>query len=173
MNPTQIDYEYYEWLTSQVHIPNGKKYDELFGILHTIEFRWTVPNDNNRITDALDLRVRFLNDEGYYDRELTLDGATILEILISLSRRVEFTAGGNSHKWAWKLLKNLRLTQMSDPLTDDDTLIIQDIIDALIWRTYKPNGKGGFFPLNRPEEDQRNVEIWYQMNAYVIERTSH
>jgi hypothetical protein len=28
---------------------------------------------------------------------------------------------------------------------------------------------GGFFPLTHPNDDQRKVEIWYQMNAYLDE----
>jgi hypothetical protein len=40
----------------------------------------------------------------------------------------------------------------------------------LIWRTYEPDGSGGFFPLMHPS-DQRirhKVEIWTQMNAYWL-----
>jgi hypothetical protein len=167
--PTQTDYEYYEWLISHIHIPNGKSYKDLFERMHNTEFHWTVPNDDNRIQDGLDLRVEFIDG-----RRLGLDlqGATLLEILVSLSRRVAFTAGGNPRQWAWRLLKNLRLHKKSDPLTEADLDRINDILDALIWRTYQPDGRGGFFPLAHPEEDQTKVEIWYQMNKYVIERSA-
>jgi hypothetical protein len=61
------------------------------------------------------------------------------------------------------------LSSKSDPLTDEDVAKIKNILDTLVWRTYQPDGRGGFFPLNHPEEDQTKVEIWYQMNKYVIE----
>jgi hypothetical protein len=40
-------------------------------------------------------------------------------------------------------------------------------MERCVWRTYEPNGVGGFFPLENPNEDQREVELWYQMSAYV------
>jgi hypothetical protein len=93
----------------------------------------------------------------------------MLEILVSLSRRVAFTAGGEATFWAWKLLENLNLTRMYDPLTARKSQKIDDILDRLIWRTYESNGNGGFFPLNWPLDDQTKVEIWFQMNEYVNE----
>jgi len=165
----QTDIAYYEWLVEKIAIPNGKDYRELFEIMHNTQFQWTVPNDDNRIQDAIDLRGYFLDGK---KRNINLDGATLLEILVSLSQRTAFTAGGTPRKWAWKLLKNLRLTTMSDPLNPEMIRQINDKLDALIWRTYQYNGRGGFFPLQDPKEDQRKVEIWYQMNKYVIERNA-
>jgi hypothetical protein len=46
---------------------------------------------------------------------------------------------------------------------------VEEILYALIWRTYDPDGVGGFFPLAWPKEDQTKIEIWYQMNAYAKE----
>jgi hypothetical protein len=46
---------------------------------------------------------------------------------------------------------------------------VNDILYALIWRTYDPDGSGGFFPLLHSKKDQRQIEIWYQMHAYVRE----
>lgn len=163
----QTDIAYYEWLVEKIAIPNGKDYNKLFEIMHNTEFQWTVPNDDNRIQDGIDLRGRFLNGK---KRTINLEGATLLEILVSLSMKTAFTAGGTPRKWAWKLLKNLRLTNMSDPLNPEMIRQVNDKLDALIWRTYQYNGRGGFFPLKHPEEDQRKVEIWYQMNKYVLER---
>lgn len=164
-----IDYEYYHWLISHIFTPANKSFNELFEIMHNMEFIWTVPNDDNRIQDGFDLRVEFLDGR---NNSLNLEGATLLEILVSLSRRVAFTGGGIPEQWAWKLLKNLRLNKMFDPLTEENRLKTHDILDSLVWRTYERDGRGGFFPLKNPEEDQTKVEIWYQMNKYVIERDS-
>jgi hypothetical protein len=174
MNPmtTKIDYDYFEWLVSQIAVPykkRNKSYNGLFEMMHNEYFHWTVPNDDNRIQDGLDLRLLFLNGKA---RRLTLPEheATMLEILIALSQRVAFTGGGTPGRWAWTLLRNLQLHLKSDPLRDEDVQEIYDILEALIWRTYQPDGRGGFFPLKYPEEDQTKVEIWFQMNKYVIER---
>lgn len=162
----QVNFDYYDWLISQIDIPNGKRYNQLFEMMHNTEFHWTVPNDDNRVQDGIDLRYEFLDG---HSKDLLLEGATFLEILVSLSRRVAFAAGGEPSKWAWILMKNLRLQKCSDPLTRERLDKVNDILDAVIWRTYEKNGRGGFFPLTNPDEDQTKVEIWHQMNAYVIE----
>lgn len=160
---TAVEQKYYEWLVSQIDIPNNKSYHELFEIMHNFEFIWTIPNDDNRVQDGLDLRTEFSN------RRLALGGATVLEVLIGLSRRIAFTVDEDPREWAWRLLKNLRLHKMSDPLSDRQRLRVNDILDGLVWRTYYRDGRGGFFPLKLSEEDQTKVEIWYQMNQYVME----
>ena len=48
--------------------------------------------------------------------------------------------------------------------------IVADAMAAIIWRTYDSNGYGGLFPLRNPREDQRKVELWYQLNAYLLEQ---
>jgi hypothetical protein len=170
--PTQIDVEYYEWLKGQVEIPNGKSYNDLFERMHNLEFVWTVPNDDNRVQDGLDLRYEFLRERGLEFNTTELTGVTVLEVLIALSRRVAFTGGGEPEQWAWRLMKNLRLHKSSDPLGETKLARVNDILDTLIWRTYERDGRGGFFPLNHPDEDQTKVEIWFQMNKYVLEMDS-
>jgi hypothetical protein len=162
----RINYEYYDWLVSQIDIPNGKRYSQLFEIMHNTEFHWTVPNDDNRVQDGLDLRYEFAGD---HKDKIELQGVTFLEVLVALSRRVAFNAGGEPHKWAWVLMKNLRLQKCSDPLTRGMMDKVHDTLDTVIWRTYEINGRGGFFPLNNPNEDQTKLEIWHQMSAYILE----
>jgi hypothetical protein len=161
-----IDYEYYEWLIDQIDAPRHKNFSDLFERMHNFEFVWTVPNDDNREQDALDLRGEFLEGSA---AKLLLGGATMLEILVALSRRVAFTAGGSEKAWAWKLLKNLHLHRMHDPLSDAQKRRVDDILYAVVWRTYERNGEGGFFPMKNSLDDQTKVEIWYQLNAYVME----
>lgn len=166
MTPSELDYKYFEWLVSQVRIPNGKTYNDVFEIMHNTEFVWTVPNDDNRVHDGKDLRYEFGESQSI---KLKLDGVSVLEVLIGLSRRTAFTGGGEPEEWAWRLLKNLRLRKCSDPLNLENRRRVEDILDALIWRTYRPDGLGGFFPLKHAMEDQTQVEIWYQMNTYINE----
>lgn len=162
----QIDYEYFEWLVSQIQVPHNRTYNDLFSRMHNLEFAWIVPNDDNRVQDGLDLRHEFLDGSR---KHLNLDVVTILEVLIALSQKVAFTAGGNSRQWAWRLIKNIRLNKMSDPLTADKADRIDEVLYSVVWRTYDQDGYGGFFPLKHPKEDQTKVELWFQMNAYVIE----
>ena len=173
---TQLDSAYFEWLISQIQVNGTRTFNELFGRMHDTEFLWTVPNDDNRIGDALELRPEFLDHiHSLSPREIkrfrspTERPVSVLEVLIALSRRLTFYAGHTAPVWAWKLIKNLGLNKASDPLDDVKAQRVEDTLYALIWRTYEPDGVGGFFPLNWAKEDQTKIEIWDQMNQYIME----
>jgi hypothetical protein len=157
--------DYYIWLKDQIQLPQHKTYNTLLAIMFHTEFVWIIPNDDNRIVDALDLRIQQM---GTHAKEV-LNGATVLEVLIAVSRRLEFNAGRNAPYWAWHLIKNLGLGKMSDPLSNRNCERVESILSGFIWRTYSQDGRGGLFPLKDAKEDQTKVEIWYQMNAYIIE----
>ena len=73
--------------------------------------------------------------------------------------------------WFWHLIETLDLEQFNDRKYDDHAQEeIAEILDRVIWRTYAPNGDGGLFPLRNPTKDQRKVELWYQLNAYLLEQ---
>ena len=173
-----VDEIYFQWLTEHVNFnygrPNGKTYIGLMGQLHTKEFVWVVANDDNRLEDAAALRHQFLNESGItnYEESFLLGDPplSILEVIIALSERCAFAGGGDPRDWAWRLIENLELHKMADPEAPRQAEKIDDILETLIWRNYEPDGVGGFFPLNHPEENQTKVEIWYQMNAYIDER---
>lgn len=169
-----LDEEYFIWLYSRVASLNQRSRTKTHWVLlkqlYTIEFLWFVPNDDNRVEDGRELRYEFLEA---HDREFDQDwihlGCSVLEMLIGLSRRLSFEASGTSRVWFWHLLHNLDLAHYTDsnPGDPDD---INAVIDTLIYRSYSFDGKGGLFPLDEPMHDQRKVEIWYQLNAYLSER---
>jgi hypothetical protein len=161
----QVEQQYFEWLISQINVQGTRTLYDLFEVLFTVEFVWTVPHDDNRLQDGLDLRTEFFNGQKINGNK----GATVLEVLIALSRRLAFTAGGRAEDWAWQLLTNLRLNKMTDPFTENKARKVHHILETLIWRQYREDGFGGFFPLNWPDKDQTQVEIWYQMQKYVNE----
>jgi hypothetical protein len=164
---------YFHWLVSQVREQGHttRTYWDVLRLMHEKEFVWLVPNDDNRIIDGTDLRLEFLEEVGNYDRYTRDDfgPCSILEVMIAISRRLAFSAGGEPEGWAWQLLDNLKLRNASDPLSSRKAKTANNKLEALIWRTYQEDGTGGFFPLNWPPEDQTKVEIWYQMAAYINE----
>jgi len=164
---------YFRWLASQVREQRnaGRTYWDLLRLMHQKEFVWLVPNDVNRIVDGTDLRLEFLEETRQRQQRTKEDfgPCSVLEVMIGISRRLAFGAGGEAEVWAWQLLDNLRLKNASDPLTRGQVNRINKILETLIWRTYDEDGTGGFFPLNNPPEDQTKVEIWYQMAAYILE----
>jgi hypothetical protein len=172
-NRENLKSDYLEWLERQLRDEHGnpdKSYWELLNIMFEKEFRWQHPMDENRMMDGLDVRVEFANEHRIRPHVLDFLGpCSFLELLIALSRQMAFVAGGDAPGWAWHLLNNLELNRMSDPLTRPKRNKIAEILDNVIDRRYSPDGTGGFFPLAWPEDDMTNVELWYQLNAYISE----
>jgi hypothetical protein len=169
-----LEREYFEWLRSQVRVEGEsrqgiKRYTDLLEMLHAKEFVWIIPNDDNRVGDSHALRLEFLGGA----RNSLQQGVSILEVIVSLSRRMEFAAEGKAEVWAWQLIKNLDLHHMHDPITKRQAGLIEELLETLVWRTYDRDGVGGFFPLAWTEEDQTKVELWYQMSAYINELPEH
>lgn len=168
-NPLAEDY--LRWLGPQIRDEDKTPtYWDLFGIMFEKEFEWKVPNDDNRLQDGVDLRAEYCYANHIRRGSLTrLGQARFLEVLIGLSRRMSFNAGGTAQGWAWQFILNLELSRMTDPLLRGKQRKTDDILDTVIWRTYTPDGVGGFFPLAWPDEDQTQKELWYQMAAYIDE----
>lgn len=156
---------YYHWLVSQVE--NHENYDSIHGSvlgrMSYTEFVWLVPNDDNRLQDGLELRHEFRTGMDF------IFPCSVLEVMIGLSRRMAFTVGGTPEGWAWQFMLNLGFEKYRDPISKYKDAKVEEMLQALVYRTYSPDGSGGFFPLQEPDEDQTKVEIWYQMAAYIDE----
>lgn len=164
--------DYLRWLASQIRDDDdpAKTYWGLLGVMFNKEFVWLVPNDDNRVVDGLELRREFCHAADIsVDSLRDLGPCSFLEVLIGISRRLEFIGGGSAPGWAWQLLNNLELHRLTDPLDRRRARKAEEILDVVIWRRYLPNGQGGFFPLIDFDDDQTQVEIWYQMSAFVEE----
>ena len=173
----RLDDAYFIWLYSQVASVREKSkastYWFLLRELHSKEFVWFVANDDNRLEEGRDLRDEFLSDGRHEaDPEWMSLGCSMLEMLVAFSRRLAFTTEGEPRDWFWHMLQNLSLEHHTDaysgaPHQKED---IDEILDRVIYRNYDASGEGGIFPLIHPERDQRKVELWYQFNAYLLER---
>lgn len=170
-----LDELYFKWLygqVSNVKLKNpSRTYWSLLKLLHTKEFVWIIPNDDNRLEDGRLLRFEFAETHVYEydipDDWMSLE-CSMLEMLIALSRRLSFEDDKPVDEWFWHLMENLGIHGCSDRggWSEQD---VDEILDVVIWRTYEPDGRGGLFPLVDADEDQRDVEIWYQQSAYMIE----
>lgn len=172
-----LDEQYFKWLYHQVsslRLKNpARTYWSLLRQLFTKEYVWLVPNDDNRVEDGRDLRNEFIIEYNLdTDPEWMSIGCSVLEMLIGLSRRLAFEAEGESRDWFWEMIENLDLVKYSDLYFKQENNIrdVDGVLESLIWRTYSYDGKGGLFPLQHPRHDQREVELWYQLSAYLLER---
>lgn len=168
-----LDQAYFAWLYDQVRPQHSQQvYEELCWALYKKEFVPIIFNDDNRVEDAHDLLVEFFrerHDLAVESERVDGNGCSCLELVVVLSRLLAFVAGGGCISWAWILLGNLGFHSLSDPLDERNLRFVDGALEKVIWRTYRENGVGGFFPLHNPQEDQRKVELWYQMNAYAYE----
>lgn len=174
-----LDELYFTWLYGQVgdvEIKNpSRTYWKMLKHLYTKEFVWIIPNDDNRIEDGRDLRQEFVDDLRlrHIDQDWMGLPCSVLELMIVLSRRLAFEAEGEPCDWFWELIHNLGLDKYNDAIrlpesdVEDD---IEETLDQVIFRVYDRRGRGGFFPLRRGCPDQRDVELWYQLSAYVLEK---
>jgi hypothetical protein len=172
-DPQELKELYVRWLENALTCEGTRQdrsYFELTYVMFETPFIPKVEMDDNRVADAWELRYEFADSHGMHRQELIrLAPCSFIEVLLGLSRRMAFVAGGTAPSWAWQLLVNLGLDRMWDHLSRPKTQTVHHILATVINRTYEPNGVGGFFPLAWPDRDQRPIELWYQLNSYVEE----
>jgi len=140
--------------------------------LYNKEFVYLIPHDDNRAVDGKDLRREFVADLGINPDPGWMNmGCSMFELMISLGRNLSELTEEHPGAEFWELVENLNLEQYNDHVLIPENRI-SDILDEVIWRTYRKNGRGGLFPLKgRPAQDQTKVELWYQLNNYVMSKS--
>lgn len=176
-----INQSYFEWLCDIVHVDQGdKSWWILFKDLYNKKFYSLIPHDENRAWDGLELREDFMH-EIWYPKYMDIDGeCSVLEMLIGLARRIDFETSNpyedsqndSTVYWFWEMIDNLGLLPFDDDSYVDNggMHFVNSILNNFVERKYSRNGNGGLFPLEHSRQDQRRVEIWYQMSEYLTER---
>ena len=62
-----LDAPYFEWLCRRIEISTQEKtharsFLQLVQMIHGVNFRWFIPNDDNRAEDGVELRQRILQE---------------------------------------------------------------------------------------------------------------
>lgn len=165
--------EYMNWLLRRVGFEK-KGYGLLMEELHNTEFVWVIERDKNRAGDGINLRDEFLEGVFDYSSESIIgQPCSVLEMLVAFSIRIdaEYTgAPGDPHpeKIFWEMICNLELNYYDDKAFGWHD--IYQILDTWLNRDFDPDGKGSIFPLRKTHRDQRDLEIWSQMQEYLSER---
>lgn len=178
----QIKQDYFEWLCEMVHCDGpSQSYNILLKTLHGIPFFVKNQRDLNRIDDGYRLRIDYDNFNNHTGRNLESlyqMKTSVLEVLIGLANRMEdimFDAekGDQTIIWFWEMIDNLGLGDFTDSAFGERrwyTLQVEEIIEKWMDRRFRRNGKGSPFPLETSKNDQRKIELIYQMNYYLDER---
>lgn len=173
---------YFRWLLEILGFKepaNDCGYISLLSCLYSKEFRLTDPivgHDDNRLADGFALREQYSN--GFTDVDLPQifdEPVSVLEVLVAFACRIDddIMYDGNLHasKWFFIMIDNLGLTGFND---DGFGVVwtveeVDQIIDIWMSRQYGIDGKGSIFPLKFTTFDQRNLEMWYQMQEWFNE----
>lgn len=153
-----------------------QQYEHLLVALNSSMFYFTIPMDENRMRDGIDLRYRFAYDKGYSNDEVNLAinhnrSCSMLEMMVALSLKgderilYDYETGGKAYYIFKIMLESMQLSEMTNG--NFDPAYIDYRIDRLLNHDYQSNGYGGLFTVDNPRRDMRNVDIWYQMNWYL------
>lgn len=171
----RINDEYFDWLCEVVDSKRFSKhvsYRKLLMHLHSIEFTWFIPYDDNRADDGIMLRRKYAL--AHHDEELSdyISGpCSVLEMMAALAIRCEESImddtlfGNRTGQWFWGMIRNLGLSPMND--SNFDAEFVDDVIARFLNREYEPDGKGGLFTIKNCDHDLRTVEIWRQLSWYL------
>lgn len=166
---TIINNGYFEWLMRQIPGAKPSECQHLFNK----EFYASVPNDGNRFQDGLVLRENFQRETGEKPFEGTWCSCNMLEMMIGLARRMRDLMEDQIEeqyntvsRWFCEMLDNLGKPRQRATW---DAFRWDDAIETVLQRTYKPTGEGGLFPRSGAVTDQRTVELWLQMQGYLMD----
>lgn len=175
------DQTYFEWLYSYIGPVTDRNPNHSYWLLaeqlHKKEFRYLIPNDDNRAADGKALRRVYAANDNFLSADESAP-CSMLELCIALAMRMEFAYGWPEQDegvaiWFWELMKNIGLDIYTDDRyssTEHAWHIIEEILDVVIERLYTPQGHGGLFPLRCTDGAQNRLELWYQMSLYLEEK---
>lgn len=171
----RINSEYFEWMYDLVchdRYSDEITYRKLLMCLHSIEFIFVLPMDENRAVDGVSLRYRFALWQDQEELADYLDGpCSVLEMMIALALRCEesimddLEVGERTGQWFWDMIVSLGLGSESDDRFNKR--YVEDVIGHFLYREYEPDGRGGLFTIRNSRRDLRDIEIWLQMNDYI------
>ncbi len=163
---------YFGWLLKKIGRSKSSNYISLLKTMFEKDFYPVVELDENRAYGGVALRDEYLARGVRVGEDLPSRPCSILEMMIALAIRIDrdiLPVPGEEHidYWFWLMVSNLGLDDMDDKRFDYEKVLY--ILDRFVGREYDSDGKGGLFPRNKSVTDQREVEIWYQMQGYVME----
>lgn len=164
--------DYAEWLIKKAGLLDNN-FVKLGHVLMKKKFYYLLANDINRYIDGLDVRNEYVDTT---NNNLALTSpCTCLEMIYALAKRISNilydpdNPMDNTQECVFCMLQNLGLLIFDDENFENygGEERIFTILDRFLSRSYDFYGNGGLFPNINTEKDQRNVEIWYQMEEYI------
>ena len=162
--------DYYAWLLEKVKMPHGEygNYQLLMQYLYTNDFKYFLVMDENRAEGGIALRSIFAQEVGVYLEDVKDGPCSILEMLIALAENMYSYADKLTCEWFWEMIGNLGLIIFDDESFDEAE--VSKRLDIWMYREFDKSGRGSIFPIPESYDvgDMRNMEIWNQMNKYLL-----
>lgn len=171
--------DYLQYLIYLCHLERFRNYINLFEMLHNLEFYWSIDRDDNRAGDGEELRDNYnipldisCEDENLVE-EFMNRPCSVFEMLIGLAIRVDEEylgdpADPHPEDFFREMIKNLGLDGYTDRRFDAGS--VKRRVSMWLDRRFTKNGLGSPFPVYNDDRDQRDLEIWDQMNSYINEK---
>ena len=161
---------YFDWLLNRV---KNKSHFRLLRLLFETEFVYTIPMDENRASDGIQLRYKFIDEKGINEEEFhyIYSPCNLFEMILALSIRISTIMSDpyksdETHIWFWRMISNMGLSKSTDNNFDD--YFVDVVIDHFLSRNYGPNGRGSLFFVKN-EKHIEDLQIWDQAMLYLIE----
>ena len=149
---------YYQFLLSLIGNPTD---GPLFRYLFEVDYVWTIPMDQNRAEDGIDLRCLYANLNHTQQDIFGNKPCSMLEMLVAFANRIENDFLGranvdNTPRWFYVMLLNLGIGE--DVISFD-----RGRVDHALVRFF--NHQVGLF--NIPGIDISHMELWSQLNVWL------
>lgn len=173
---------YFSWLLNYVCEDKAQfnRYSFVLHQLYSKYFRFVNEMDENLIEWALYLREDFYESSPTVQKMIDIYGkmeedCSILEIMVSLAVNCEekIMTNGTENRtslWFWSMFDSLGLTYYENSRYERRE--VSDILDRFLNLDYAEDGKGGLFTLKNCDKNVTEIDIWMQMNEWLIENFS-
>lgn len=173
---TSREANYFKWLCDFVYDESYGHYSKLLEQLYLTTYKWKRNFDKNRAIDGLNLRITYIKETGD-DPDIFENDCSVLEMMVALALRCEETImkddeeGNRTGQWFWSMIVSLQLGSMTDD--NFSSAFTRVVLRRFMDGNFEQNGTGGLFTVYNPNVDMRNLDIWYQMHAFLNDSNSN
>lgn len=159
---------YFEWLCSLCKRKGERvSFEKLLKHMYDKKFTYVIQQDSNRAEDGRFLRKRFCEKFKIdYELYLRLGECNVLEMMVAVLQRANDISDIGVADFFYICLNNMGLSTMHGSSYNKEK--VDYILDKFLARDYMPDGVGSMFYIPGETRDMRCMEIWYQMNQYII-----
>lgn len=165
-----IEIRYLRWLAGVVGTHQNAPEFRILETLHDQHFIPILDLDWNRAIDGTSLRHRFGLDmdvilpNDFDDPDGT--SCTFLEMMVGIADRMALQIDVHTDKAFWRIARNMGIAKESNPSEE----LIEMCAQRVVNRTYNHDGThGGMFPLRHTTRDQRFINLFAQLQEYIME----